>query len=77
MILATKRTAPNHRNPISGRGLLDYALPKALAQSGVTMQLLWEKYVNACRHNDQPYYRLKQFKKYFNDHLNQHSFHLI
>lgn len=53
----------------------DYAaLAKSLAQPGVTMQLLWEEYVDACRHNGRPYYRLTQFKKYFNDYLNQKSF---
>ena len=58
--------------------LQDYeGLSKALVQPGVTMQLLWEKYVNACWYNDQLYYRLTQFKKYFNDYLNQQSFHLI
>ena len=53
----------------------DYkSLAKSLAQPGVTMQLLWEEYVDVCRHNDQPYYRLTQFKKYFNDYLSQKSF---
>ena len=42
--------------------------------SRVTMQLLWEEYVDMCRHNGQPYYRLTQFKKYFNDYLSQKSF---
>lgn len=55
--------------------LPDYAsLSKSLAQPGVTMQLLWEEYVDMCRHNGQPYYRLTQFKKYFNDYLSQKSF---
>lgn len=53
----------------------DYeSLSKALSQPGVTMQLLWEEYVDVCRHNGQPYYRLTQFKKYFNEYLNQKSF---
>ncbi|CAM4201166.1 IS21 family transposase [Lacicoccus alkaliphilus] len=53
----------------------DYAaLSKSLAQPGVTMQLLWEEYVDVCRHNHQPYYRLTQFKKHFNDYLSKQSF---
>lgn len=51
---------------------------KSLLQPGVMIKLLWKKYVDAGRHNYQPYYRLTQFKKYFNDHLNQQSFsHII
>lgn len=53
----------------------DYAaLSKSLAQPGVTMHLLWEEYVDVCRHNHQPYYRLTQFKKHFNDYLSKQSF---
>lgn len=57
----------------------DYsALSKSLAHPGVTMQLLWEEYVDTCRHHQRPYYRLTQFKKYFNEYLHQHSFsHVI
>lgn len=53
----------------------DYAdLAKELVRPGVTMQLLWEEYVDECRRNEKIYYQLTQFKKYFNDHLNTQSF---
>ncbi|MBQ5153357.1 hypothetical protein EGM85_08660 [Macrococcus caseolyticus] len=49
-------------------------LSKSLSQPGVTMKLLWEEYVHACRLNDKPYYQLTQFRKYFNEYLSKHSF---
>lgn len=53
----------------------DYpALAKELAKPGVTMQLLWEEYVDQYKNSDQMYYRLTQFKKYFRDYLSQHSY---
>lgn len=53
-------------------------LAKELAKPGVTMQLLWEEYVDHCRRSNLLYYQLTQFKKYFNDYLSQQSFsHII
>lgn len=53
----------------------DYpVLAKELAKPGVTMQLLWEEYVDQYKNSDQMYYRLTQFKKYFRDYLSQHSY---
>lgn len=59
--------------------LPDYeSLSKELAKPGVTMQLLWEEYVDQCRQNKQLYYQLTQFKKYFHDYLSQKKFtHII
>ena len=45
-----------------------------LTKPGVTMQLLWEEYVQKCRRSNQIYYQITQFKKYFNDYLNTHQF---
>ncbi len=73
---------PKHSN--STQRDTNYTLPdydllsKSLPKPGVTMQLLWEEYVDACRHNNQSYFRLTQFKKYFNEYLSQKSFtHVI
>ncbi|MDT2429279.1 IS21 family transposase [Enterococcus avium] len=53
-------------------------LAKELAKPGVTMQLLWEEYVDHCRRSNLLYYQLTQFKKYFNDYLSQQPFsHII
>ena len=49
-------------------------LTKELSRPGVTMQLLWEEYKDECRLNATLPYRLTQFKKYFNDHLNKYEF---
>lgn len=54
------------------------ALSKELVKPGVTLQLLWEEYVDQCRQNQQLYYRLTQFKKHFNTYLERHTFsHII
>ena len=59
---------------------LHYELPdyeklvKELSKPGVTMQLLWEEYVQNCRRSNQLYYQITQFKKHFHDHINTHSF---
>ncbi len=59
---------------------LQYELPDyeklslELTQSGVTMQLLWEKYVQNCRKTHHIYTQMTQFKKYFNEYLNTHQF---
>lgn len=49
-------------------------LSKELAKPGVTMQLLWEEYAQECRMNNKIYYKLTQFKKYFNDYLYKNNF---
>lgn len=49
-------------------------LTKELAKPGVTMQLLWEEYVDDCRMQKKQGYRLTQFKKYFNEYLSTHEF---
>ncbi|MBG9985136.1 IS21 family transposase [Aerococcaceae bacterium DSM 111022] len=49
-------------------------LSKELVKPGVTMQLLWEEYAQECRLNNKVFYKLTQFKKYFNEYLNNHSF---
>ena len=49
-------------------------LTKELSRPGVTMQLLWEEYSDECRLSGTLPYKLTQFKKYFNDHLNTHEF---
>lgn len=55
--------------------LPDYeSLAKELAKPGVTMQLLWEEYVDECRQTNLLYYQLTQFKKYFNEYLSQQPF---
>lgn len=58
----------------------EYAMPdyehlaKELARPGVTMQLLWEEYADACVKNHMIYYQITQFKKYFNAYLEKHAF---
>ena len=53
----------------------DYeALKKELAKPGVTLQLLWEEYIDQCRLSGKKGYQLTQFKKYFNDTLKQTGF---
>ncbi len=49
-------------------------LAKELVKPGVTMQLLWEEYVQECRLNQTVYYKLTQFKKYFKDYLSNQTF---
>ncbi len=65
--------------PISYYVMPDFkTLSKELAKPGVTMQLLWEEYAQACRLENKIYYKLTQFKKYFNDYLHKSSFsHVI
>ena len=61
--------------PVSYYVMPDYKqLSKELVKPGVTMRLLWEEYVQECRLNNKIYYKLTQFKKYFNDYLNKNSF---
>ncbi|GEN92365.1 integrase [Tetragenococcus koreensis] len=59
--------------------LPDYEqLAKELAKPGVTMQLLWEEYVDQCRQSNLVYYQLTQFKKYFHEYLAKQPFaHVI
>lgn len=58
----------------------DYQMPdfeklaKELVRPGVTMQLLWEEYVDRCQMSGKTYYRLTQFKKHFNDYLSQTTY---
>lgn len=55
--------------------LPDYAkLVQELRKPGVTMQLLWEEYVQNCRRSNQLYYQITQFKKYFHDYMTTYSF---
>ena len=49
-------------------------LSKELAKPGVTIQLLWKEYAQECRLNNKIYYKLTQFKKYFNDYLYKNNF---
>lgn len=49
-------------------------LAKELAKPGVTIQLLWEEYVDQCRQSNLLYYQLTQFKKYFNEYLSKQPF---
>lgn len=67
--------AESHNTRDVNYALPDYGqLAKELARPEVTMQLLWEEYVDRCRRNKQIYYQLTQFRKYFNDYLKKHSF---
>lgn len=53
-------------------------LSKELAKPGVTMQLLWEEYVDECRQSGLVYYQLTQFKRYFHEYLDKKPFaHII
>ena len=58
----------------------DYQMPdfeklaKELVRPGVTLQLLWEEYVDRCQMSGKTYYRLTQFKKHFNDYLSQTTY---
>jgi len=74
-------SAPNHRDPISGWGAPVYSagLCSPVKSTGAARRddATSAEKVRHCRHNDQLYYRLTQFKEYFNNHLNQQSFHLI
>ena len=55
--------------------LPDYAkLSNELTKPGVTMQLLWEEYVQASRRSNMIYYQITQFKKYFHAYIDTHSF---
>ena len=49
-------------------------LSKELSKPGVTMQLLWEEYVDECRLSNKNWYRLTQFKKYFKEFLETTGF---
>ncbi len=49
-------------------------LGKELARPGVTMQLLWEEYMDECRLSKKQGYKITQFKKYFNDYLSKSDF---
>ena len=58
----------------------DYVMPdfeslkKELAKPGVTLQLLWEEYMDQCRLSGKKGYQLTQFKKHFNDVLRKTEF---
>ena len=49
-------------------------LVKELARPGVTMQLLWEEYVDECYSSRRKSYKLTQFKKYFNEYIEKNEF---
>jgi transposase len=49
----------------------DY-LHKELLKSGVTLKLLWEEYVDACRRSGKPPYMYSQFCKLYQEYVNQH-----
>jgi len=76
-IFRSKAIKPNQRQ--THFVLPDYEqLAKELARPGVTMQLLWEEYVDQCRQSGDVYYQLTQFKKYFHDYLAKQPFaHII
>ena len=51
----------------------DYELiHKELLRSGVTLRLLWEEYVDACREAKKPPYMYSQFCKRYADYVDQH-----
>lgn len=50
------------------------SLAKELSKPGVTLQLLWEEYVTECRLSNKNWYRITQFKKYFNEYLETTGF---
>ena len=41
--------------------------------SGVTLKLLWEEYVDSCRQSNQLYFRYSQFCKRYRDHVEQNN----
>lgn len=47
----------------------DY-IHKELLKNGVTLKLLWEEYVDSCRHSEKPPYMYSQFCKLYQDHVN-------
>lgn len=49
-------------------------LSKDLTKSGVTMSLLWEEYRYRCLQNSKVPYQLTQFKRYFRDYIDKHTF---
>lgn len=57
----------------------DYVMPdyerlkKELVKPGVTLQLLWEEYMDQCRLSGKKGYQLTQFKKHFNDALKKQN----
>lgn len=53
----------------------DYeSLKNQLTKPGVTLQLLWEEYIDTCRLSGQKGYQLTQFKKHFNEYLSKIEF---
>lgn len=63
-----KRENPNYVIP-------DYEnLVKELAQRGVTIQLLWEEYVDHCRLIGKQGYQLTQFREKLNNFINNNEF---
>lgn len=44
------------------------SLTDELCRPGVTIELLWDEYVEACRDADKIPYRLTQFKHYLHEH---------
>jgi len=48
----------------------DY-IHREMAKSGMTLQLLWFEYCDACTSNGDIPYQLTQFKKYYRDYLQQ------
>lgn len=67
--------APNKKGREPDYFLPDFKeLSKKLAQPHMTMVLLWEDYVLDCRSMKKKAYQLTQFKKYFNQYVEEHGF---
>ena len=49
------------------------SLTDELCRPGVTIELLWDEYVKACRDADKIPYRLTQFKYYLHEHLKKNK----
>ena len=49
----------------------DYEVHRELMRHGVTLRLLWEEYVDACREAKQPPYMYSQFCKRYADYVDQ------
>ena len=72
------RSMPNSSSRSSRES--DFVMPdyerlkKELVKPGVTLQLLWEEYMDQCRLSGKKGYQLTQFKKHFNDALKKTEF---
>lgn len=66
-----RRLFPEKENePVQVKPDFEY-IHKELLREGVTLQLLWEEYVDKCRQNKQPAYMHSQFCKLYSDYVNQ------